>query len=116
MPPTLPPKPKLTIDGATYYTDDLTLDEIALCEDDTGESWLLANPYRSAKWIRAITVRILARTIGEDEAKVRVGKQTVKETLAGVEMAYDDDRPDEHMDGVPLVDPKEAEADSATTG
>ena len=107
---------KVTVDGQSRFLDDLTLDETVQCEEEVGESWANANPLRSAKWARAIMTRFLARTTGEAEAAKKIGALSLKETFTCIENVDDDDRPVEHMDGVPVVDPKAAGADSATTG
>lgn len=98
----------------SFFVDDLTLDEVCVVEDETGETWLRMNPVRSARQSRSIITRFLARTLGEEKAKERAGRLTAKETASAIEVTSDD-RPDEYHDGSPVVDPKEAGAAPGTT-
>lgn len=107
---------KVHVEGDAFYVDDLTLVEVALCEDETGESWLAVNPYRSAKWSKAIMTRFLARKIGEDKAAAVINGYTLRQALSCIELVPEDDRPVEYSEGVPVVNPKAATDDSATTG
>lgn len=108
---------KLTIPGgdAEFTTDDLTIAETARCEREVGESWLHAHPLRSAAWACAIMTRFRAREVGEDAAAREVGAMTVRDVLARIEKLDDDDRPTEHADGVPVVDPPPVTDDTETT-
>ena len=107
---------KVTVAGQTFDRDDLTLAEVSLCEDETGQSWLAANPYTSGKWALAILTRFLARSVGEEQAKATVGGYTIKEALGALELVEEDDRSTEFVEGIPVVDPKADTDDSATTG
>ena len=106
---------KVSVDGKTWNTEDLTLDEAIAVEEETGESWLFLNPIRSAKHAKAILARFLAREHGLDAARDRVGAMSVTEVLDCVDKADADDRPTEHRDGVPVVDPKADQAAPPTT-
>jgi hypothetical protein len=107
---------KVTVPGSDreFTTEDLTLDEAAACEAEVGETWLVCNPIRSAKWAKAILTRFRAREVGEQQAAAEVGAMTLKAALDRINKA-DDDRPVEHVDGVPVVDPQPATGDTATT-
>ncbi|HXR42981.1 MAG TPA: hypothetical protein VN738_11285 [Acidothermaceae bacterium] len=105
----------LTVGEKKFYADDLTLAEARVCETEIGESWVLANPLRSAKWASSLLTRFHAREIGEDAAKELVDALTTRAALKLVDYAEDDDRPIEHQDAIPVVDPKAATAGSETT-
>jgi hypothetical protein len=100
--------------GGSFFVDDLTLDEVCVVEDETGESWLRMNPARSARQARAIMCRFLARSKGDAEARKILGALKVSEVAAAITVV-DDDRPSEYDNGSPVVDPKEAGAEPATT-
>ena len=74
-------------------------------EDETGETWLRMNPARSARQSRAILVQFVSRTVGEDEARKKVGSWPVRVVADAIERV-EDDRPDEYHNGAPVVDPK----------
>lgn len=103
---------ELTIDGKTFRTDELTLDEAAQIEKDAGTSWLSINPFQSANQCRAIIVAFLTRDVGREAAQAQAGAMTLTETLDALK-AVGDDMPGEFEDGVP--DPK-AEAEPETPG
>jgi hypothetical protein len=105
---------RVTVGGDSHLVDDLTLDEVVEVEKETGESWLLMNPIRSAVQARALMVRFLARSVGEDAARKQIGAMRVADVVAAIERV-DDDRPDEFVDGVPVVDPKADGGAAATT-
>lgn len=105
---------RVTVGGDSWLVDDLTLDEVVEVEKETGESWLRLNPLRSAVHARAVMVRFLARTAGEDEARRRLGGMKVADVVAAITVV-DDDRPQEFHDGVPVVDPPQAGDGQATT-
>lgn len=116
-----PPAPvkryaKVVVDGETFFVDDMTLAEVALCENETGQSWVVANPYSSAAWALAIMTRFLARKVGEEKAAETIGAYTLLQALSAIKTADVDDRPTQYVDGVAVVDPKAVKADSATTG
>lgn len=106
---------QVSVDGKSWVTEDLTLDEAIEVEAETGESWLFLNPIRSAKHAKAILTRFLAREHGLDAARDRVGAMSVTDVLDCVDRAESDDRPAEHRDGVPVVDPKAEPDEPATT-
>ena len=102
-------------DAGTFVVEDLTLDEVVAVERETGDTWVTLNPLRSAVHARAIMVRFLARTVGEDEARRRLGGLRVADVVSGIERVPDDDRPQEFRDGMPVVDPKADGGAPATT-
>lgn len=101
---------EVTLDGKTFRTDDLTLDEVCQIESVTGTTWLSMNPVRSATVCRAVMVAFLSRDRDATEAAKFVGALTADEAAKALRVA-DDDLPTEFEGGVPL-----AAADSATTG
>jgi hypothetical protein len=104
-----------TVDGQKVRSDDLTLDEIITVEQTAGVGWYQLNPVESAVQCRAFLVQIHARTRTREEAEKLVGGMTAREAAAGIDFTEDDDRPIEFDDGMPVVDPKEGTAASATT-
>ena len=107
---------QVTVGGQVLTTEDLTLDEIAVIEADAGEPWLfiVSAPAKSAKHAKAILAAVLRRGMDADAASAAAGAMTMREVLAAFELV-DDDRPIEHTDGVPVVDPKADTAGPATT-
>lgn len=101
-------------DHGSFEVDDLTLAEAAQVERETGESWLYMNPVKSAEQARAIMTRFLARSLGEDKARAVVDGMAIRDYAKAVDVIKDD-RPDEFRDGSPVVDPKEAGVEPATT-
>lgn len=101
---------EVTVDGKTWRTDDLTLDEAVEIEQACGVSWININPYRDAKQCRAIIVAFLTRERGAEEAAKLAGAMSLADTLEAIRVA-DDDMPTEFEDGIP-----KAEAGTATTG
>jgi len=104
-----------TVDGQKVRSDDLTLDEIVAVEGATGVGWYQLNPIESAAQCRAFLVQIHARTRTREEAEKLVGGMTAREAAAGIDFTEADDRPIEFDDGMPVVDPKDGTAGSATT-
>jgi len=108
---------KVTVGGQVLTTEDLTLDEIEVVEADAGDSWLfiVQAPAKSAKHAKAVLAAVL-RHGGMDpgEAAKLAGGLTLREVLDCFELV-DDDRPVEHSDGVPVVDPPPATEGSETT-
>lgn len=77
---------KVSIDGESWLTDELTLDEACSIEDETGVSWHYMEPLNSAKLAKAIIARFLARRVGDVAlAQARLGGMTVTEILACIE-------------------------------
>lgn len=93
-----------------FTTDDLTLDEAIEVERDTGETWLRLNPYRSAVHAKAILAAFLARTVGADEARRRVGEMSVSAVVDSIDVV-DDDLPSMFEGGIP-----KGEGEPQTTG
>lgn len=101
---------RVTFAGDSWLTDDLTLDEFVLIEEQTGASWVRFNPFISSKHARAALAAFVARTVGQDEAEKKVGALSIKEAVACFEVIKDD-LPDLYEDGIP-----KAEGDTATPG
>lgn len=106
---------RITLAEGSWSTDDLTLAEVVQIEQETGETWVLMNPLRSAAQARAVMRQLLARTHGQDEAAVMVDAMRVVDVVAAIEVEETDDRPKQHVDGVPQVDPKDEVGGPATT-
>jgi hypothetical protein len=96
---------KVTIDGKSWLTDDLTLDEAERIEQVTHTSWLHIQPFQSAAQCKAILVEFLSRDMDRNAALAKVGALTVAETDKIIEVA-DDDLPATFVDGMP--DPNRA--------
>lgn len=106
---------RITLAEGSWSTDDLTLGEVVEVERETGESWIVMNPLRSAVQARAIMRRLLARDGGLDGATARIDGMRVADVVAAIDVENTDDRPRQHVDGVPQVDPKGVTGGSATT-
>lgn len=91
---------RVTVEGTSYSTDDLTLDEAVAIEKATGISWLYLNPVRSAEHCKAIMVAFLSRDRTPAEAEAVVGKLSLAAATAAV-TDVEDDLPDEYEDGIP---------------
>ncbi len=91
---------RITLDGKSFTTDDLTLGEAEQVEKATGESWLTMNPLRSALHCKAIIVAYLSRDHTPEEADAIATALTVKQATEAVEVV-EDDLPDEYEDGIP---------------
>jgi hypothetical protein len=102
-------------DGRKVTADDLTLDEAVNAEAATGDSWLELNPLQHAAHCRALLVELYARAMPRDDAVKKVGALGLKAAIDSVDWSSDDDRPIEHNEGIPVVDPKEDTAGTETT-
>ena len=91
---------KIEVDGKTFRTDDLTLDEALLVEEATGLTWTALNPLRSAKDCRAVVRAFLLRSHGEAEAEAILKKLKASAIVESINVA-DDDLPDSYADGLP---------------
>ena len=107
---------QVTVGGRVLTTEYLTLDEIEVIEAAVGEPWLfiVQAPAKSARHAKAILAAVLGRGMDADAANAQAGAMTMREVLAAFELV-DDDRPIEHNDGVPVVDPPQATDAPATT-
>lgn len=76
------PTYRISIDGHTWVTEELTLDEACTVEEATGSSWLALQPVNSAKHARSILTLFLARQYGLVAAKMRVDKMSIADTHA----------------------------------
>lgn len=106
---------RITLAEGSWSTDDLTLAEVVAVEQETGESWVYMNPLRSAAQARAILRRLLARDMGIDTATAHVDALRVVDVVKAIEPEVTDDRPKQHVDGLPQVDPKAGTDGSVTT-
>lgn len=106
-----------TVNGVPYDLDDLTLDEVVQIERTTGTPWTAINAWARATDCRAILIALYARTRPVDEATKVVGSLTSRAAVEHLSLRPDDDddRPVEHRDGIPVVDPKAEPAETATT-
>ena len=106
---------RVTIGEQSWLTDDLTFAEVRQIEEETGETWAHANPLRSAKMAYAIMARFLARTMELDAARARLDAWSLRAVVDAITVVPQDDRPQEFVDGMPVVDPKAGGAEPATT-
>ena len=91
---------RVTVDGAEFTTDDLTLDEAITIEQATGTPWTQINPIRSGEHCKLVMVAFLSRTRPVDEAVKLVGAFTLREVLDSVTWVAED-LPEEYEDGLP---------------
>ena len=91
---------KVTVEGQSFLTDDLTLDEAIAIEEATGVPWTRINPIDSGDHCKRIMTTFLARTRSAEEAAKIVGGLTLRQVLAQV-VWVDEDLPDEYEDGLP---------------
>ena len=100
---------RVTVDGVSFLTDDLTLDEAIGIETATGTPWTQINPIRSGEHCKLVMVAFLSRSRSADEAAKVVGGLTLRQVLDAVTWV-EDDLPTEYEDGLPKA------ADAQTTG
>lgn len=91
---------RITVEGVTFDTDDLTLDEAIAIEQATGVPWTSINPLRSGEHCKLVIAAYLARTRGQEVAAKTVGAMTLREVLEAVKWV-EDDLPTEYEDGLP---------------
>lgn len=78
---------RVTVDGRSWLTDELTLDEACAIEEELGLSWHSMEPINSAKHAKAIIARLMTHVANPaecptlDAAKRRVGCMTITEVL-----------------------------------
>ncbi len=101
--------------GKRLTSDDLTLDEAVEVEATLGESWLLLNPLQHASHCRALLILVYSRYMTRDDAVAKVGALSLRAAIDCVDWVNSDDRPIEHDDGLPIVDPKEVTDGTGTT-
>jgi hypothetical protein len=94
---------RVTVDGESFLTDDLTIDEAIAVEKATGTSWVYINPLRSADDCKAIMVAFLSRSRPKAEAEAAAGALTIRDVLKAVEQVPDD-LPTEYEDGLPKAE------------
>jgi len=100
-------------DGPREWTsEDFTLDEMCMAENDTRLKWDYLDPTTEAEARRAMIAVFFNRAVPLDEAKKRAGALTARQVR--VEKVADD-RPMEFGDGLPVVDPKDDGAAGGTT-
>ena len=71
----------------TWVTDELTLAEAIGIEKATGHPWSAINPFASAVDCQAILVAFAARTLGAEEAHIRVAAMSVGDCLDAIDVA-----------------------------
>lgn len=108
---------RVTIDGESIITEDLTLDELVEIEKEAGEPWsfAIAAPLKTAASGRAIATKLLARRYGPEEGAKRAGAMTFKQILDAFEHVPDDRPEDYSKDGIPKPDPKAVAGVTGTT-
>lgn len=107
----------IKVDGQTFFVEDLTLAECRRVEQATGQSWRLIDPLRSAAHASALLTCFLARGSSVEAATAKVDAMRMDDALDLIDLVDDeDDRPIEHTDGIPVVDPFPGTAAPATTG
>lgn len=94
---------RVSVEGQSFLTDDLTLDEACSIEAALGVDWGRINPLSEAKHCRAIVAAFLSRSCAVDEAAKKAGALSVRDALSAIEWVSDD-RPDSYEDGLPLVE------------
>lgn len=108
---------RIEIDGQVLNTEDLLVGEGARIEREAGTSWdfILLQPLRSLDAAQALLAGVLRHLgVPDDEAAARAEAVSLKDLMACMEVVPDD-RPVEHVDGVPVVDPPLATEGSETT-
>lgn len=95
----------VTIDGKKYSVDDLTIDELAALEAELEIPWSFINPVSQATHYRAVVRTVLARTIGEEQARKQVGAMSGGDAVATISFEKDN-LPTVFEDGIP-DDPKD---------
>jgi hypothetical protein len=81
---------KVTVDGESWLTDELTLDEACALEEEIGATWHTMEPINSARHARGIIARFLARKVGLELAQARVGTMTIAQILECIGTSEDD--------------------------
>ncbi len=93
-----------TPDGAWHSTDDLTGAELEAIEKVVGTPWSILNPFKEIAAYRAIVAAFAIRDgMTDSELREWFGARTAKQLGDGLDVATDDDLPDEFVDGVPLA-------------
>ena len=105
---------RITVDGESITTEDLTLDECVEIEKEAEEAWsfVILAPLKSAAHARAVLTKVMARKHGPEEAAKRAGAMTFSQVLDAFEHV-EDDQPKQYQDGMPVVDPKAASAETS---
>jgi hypothetical protein len=91
---------ELSLNGATYRTDSLTLDEAERLETECGKTWLKLNPALSAKEFKATARVFLARDHAPADVDRLVSAMTVGTAMQAVAWV-EDDLPTMFEDGLP---------------
>lgn len=110
---------RITADGESWTTEDYTLDEMVATEKRTGTpgmrwAYIAASAATDRESLRALIVVWFARPDGVtvEDAEKRAGALTGRQLQV---QDVEDDRPVEHRDGIPVVDPKADGVVPATT-
>lgn len=110
---------QLTLDGVTATIDDLKNKDLVALFRETGCNYAdLLSPLDTSKdpdWYGAIARLFLTRFCGHtpESAKAYVEEMSMRQIVASLDWV-DDDRPIEHVDGIPVVDPKTAGVETPT--
>lgn len=104
---------QVTLDGKTYSTDSLTLDEAEILEGECGKTWLELNPVRTSKEFRATARVFLARDHTPADVDRIVNGFTIAMAMEAVVWVEGDDLPKVFEDGMP--DPKAEGSPSTST-
>lgn len=83
-------------------SDDLTLDEVDLVEQVTGDSWVQLNPFRSVRHAKAL-MAVVAMRQGDDQEQALKRASTV--TLGELKTTF------VFVEGTAVADPGEVPAD-----
>lgn len=90
----------LELDGQSFRTDDLTLEEAERLEGECGRTWLELNPVRSAKEFRATARVFLTRQHAPEVAAKMVSEMTIAQATAAVKFVPED-LPEIYEDDLP---------------
>lgn len=92
---------KITVEGESFTTLDLSIDELCEVEEVTGRTWWELNPAASARDFRAFAIVWLTRKHGKELARAKVGALNYVAALDAVEFQSDSDLPDVYENNIP---------------
>jgi hypothetical protein len=110
---------QITLGGVTATIDDLKYEDLVTLFKETGCNYAdLLSPLDTSKdpdWYGAIARLFLTRFGGHtpESAKALVDSMSMRQIVASLDWV-DDDRPIEHTDGIPVVDPKTGGVETST--
>lgn len=94
----------LSVDGQVFREYDLTIDDLEAIETVTGQTWRTLHPLRSATIAKQITITLLVRRAGYEQANAEkvVGEMRGNDFLNSIG-SYDPDAdlPSEYQNGIP---------------